>query len=248
HYGLSEFLSKRKLLFLKMSSFFFHGIIAVNFNLKNWAIKRLHCKKVIYLPNYTKIDQNIKKETVLKGVEGKKILCLANLRHQKNHFLLLEVAGKLKESNPDWTFHLVGNDSNDDYSDKLKQQIVEKGLENNVFIYGTKNDTVNIIQQSEITILTSNSEGLPVALIEYGLLSKPTVTTNVGEIPLIITNAENGFVVAIKDASDFYKKLSKLINDESLRIKLGQNLNKTILEQNSEEAVLKQYLTWVEGC
>ncbi|MBP6558201.1 MAG: glycosyltransferase, partial [Flavobacterium sp.] len=46
HYGLGEFLSKRKLLFLKMSSFFFHGIIAVNFNLKNWAIKRLHCKKV----------------------------------------------------------------------------------------------------------------------------------------------------------------------------------------------------------
>jgi glycosyltransferase involved in cell wall biosynthesis len=159
--------------------------------------------------------------------------------------LLLEVAAKLKESNPDWTFHLVGNDSNDDYSDRVKQQIREKKLENNVFIYGTKNDTVNIIQQSEITILTSNSEGLPVALIEYGLLCKPTVTTNVGEIPLIITNAENGYVVAIKDAADFYKKLMKLVNDESLRIKLGQNLNKTILEQNSEDAVLNQYLTWV---
>jgi glycosyltransferase involved in cell wall biosynthesis len=245
HYGLSEFLSKRKLLFLKMASFFFHGIIAVNFNLKNWAIKRLNCKKVIYLPNYTKIDQTIKKETILHGVEGKRILCLANLRHQKNHFLLLEVAEKLKETNPDWTFHLVGNDANDDYSQRVKQQIKAKGLEQNVFIYGTKNDTVNIISQSEITILTSNSEGLPVALIEYGLLSKATVTTNVGEIPLIITNAENGFVVAIKDAADFYNKIMKLINDESLRIKLGQNLNKTITEQNSEEAVLQQYFNWV---
>jgi glycosyltransferase involved in cell wall biosynthesis len=151
----------------------------------------------------------------------------------------------LKETNPDWTFHLVGNDANDDYSQRVKQQIKAKGLEQNVFIYGTKNDTVNIISQSEITILTSNSEGLPVALIEYGLLSKATVTTNVGEIPLIITNAENGFVVAIKDAADFYNKIMKLINDESLRIKLGQNLNKTITEQNSEEAVLQQYFNWV---
>jgi len=86
-------------------------------------------------------------------------------------------------------------------------------LSQNVFIYGTRNDTVSIIQQADITILTSNSEGLPVALIEYGLLSKPTVTTSVGEIPLIITNGENGFVVAIKDADDFYKKILKLVND-----------------------------------
>ncbi len=246
HYGLSEFLSKRKLLFLKMASFFFEGIIAVNYNLKNWAIRRLNCSNVIYLPNYTKINQNIKSETILHGVEGKRILCLANLRHQKNHFLLLEVAEKLKVSHPDWTFHLVGNDADDDYSRRVKQQIQEKGLAQNVFIYGTRNDTVSIIQQADITILTSNSEGLPVALIEYGLLSKPTVTTSVGEIPLIITNGENGFVVAIKDADDFYKKILKLVNDEGLRVTLGKNLNKTIVAQNSEEAVIQQYLDWLK--
>ena len=245
HYGLSEFLSKRKLLFLKLASFFFHGIIAVNFNLKKWAVKRLHCQNVIYLPNYTTIDNSVKKETILKGHEGKRVLCLANLRHQKNHFMLLEVAEKMKNIHPDWTFHLVGNDLNDEYSRKIKQIIEEKHLAQNVFIYGTKNDTLHIIEQSDITVLTSNSEGLPVALIEYGLLSKPTITTNVGEIPLIITNSVNGYVVPIKDSEAFFQKLLTLVNDEALRMKMGQNLNATIKEQNSEEAVLQQYMNWI---
>lgn len=245
HYGLSEFLSKRKLLFLKIASFFFHGIIAVNFNLKKWAVKRLHCQHVIYLPNYTTIDNSVKKETILAGNQGKRILCLANLRHQKNHFMLLEVAEKMKATYPDWTFHLVGNDLNDDYSQKIKQVIQEKQLTQNVFIYGTKNDTLHIIEQSDITILTSNSEGLPVALIEYGLLSKPTVSTNVGEIPLIINDGVNGYVVPIKDSDAFFQKLVTLVGDEDLRKKMGQNLNTTIKEQNSEEAVLQQYMNWI---
>jgi glycosyltransferase involved in cell wall biosynthesis len=207
-----------------LASFFFHGIIAVNFNLKKWAVKRLHCQHVIYLPNYTTIDSSVKKETILKGHQGKRVLCLANLRHQKNHFMLLEVAEKMKAIHPDWTFHLVGNDLNDDYSKKI---------------------TLHIIEQSDITVLTSNSEGLPVALIEYGLLSKPTITTNVGEIPLIITNSLNGYVVPIKDAEAFFQKLLILVNDEALRMKMGQNLNATIKEQNSEEAVLQQYMNWI---
>ena len=151
----------------------------------------------------------------------------------------------MKNTHPDWTFHLVGNDLNDDYSRKIKQIIEEKHLAQNVFIYGTKNDTLHIIEQSDITVLTSNSEGLPVALIEYGLLSKPTITTNVGEIPLIITNAVNGYVVPIKDAESFFQKLLTLVNDEALRKKMGQNLNTTIKEQNSEEAVLQQYMNWI---
>jgi hypothetical protein len=75
----------------------------VNNKLKNWAERELNCKKVIYLSNFTTIDNAINAETVLKGESGKRILCLANLRDPKNHFLLLKIAVMLKQSNPDWT-------------------------------------------------------------------------------------------------------------------------------------------------
>jgi glycosyltransferase involved in cell wall biosynthesis len=245
HHGLSESLSGKKLYVLKMASYFFKGNIAVNKNLENWAKNNLNCKNVIYLPNFTNVDIRSDENTILHGNEGKRILCLANLRFQKNHFLLLEIAEKLKVSHPDWSFHLVGNDLNDEYSKRIKTIIKDKDL-NNIFIYGTKNDTTNIIKQSEITILTSDIEGLPVAIIEYGLLSKATVATAVGEIPLLIKNDENGFVVPAKDSNRFFEVLIKIIDDEDLRKKIGENLHKTISETNSEISVLDNYLAWLE--
>lgn len=246
HNGLSEFLSTRKSVALKIASCFFKGIVVVNYQLKNWAERTLNCKNVIYLANFTTLNSSEQKETFLKGIDGKRILCLANLRFQKNHFLLLEVAEKLKESHPDWTFHLVGKDFNDDYSSKIKSEIIAKNLSDTVFVYGSKSDTQNCISQCEIAILTSQSEGLPVALLEYGLNSKPVVSTEVGEIPLIIKNGENGFIVPKFDADAFYLSLKKLIENDDLRIKLGQELNKTIITNNSEQAVIQNYTNWLQ--
>lgn len=244
HNGLSEFISSEKSFALKISSFFFKGIIVVNYKLKAWAEKELNCKKVIYLPNFTTIDNTINAETVLKGESGKRILCLANLRDQKNHFLLLKVAEKLKQSHPNWTFHLVGKDFEDDYSSNVKATIINMNLENNVFIYGSKNDIRNIINQSDIAILTSKSEGLPIALIEYGLSKKPVVSTKVGEIPLIIKDGINGFIVDVNDADLFYQKIIKLITEEDLQFNMGNSLYQTVVENNSEEGVMANYLNW----
>ena len=244
HNGLSEFLSKRKSLVLKLTSFFFKGILVVNYQLKNWALKELNCKKVIYLANFTKFNDTILKETLLNGVDGKRIICIANLRHQKNHFLLLEVAEKLQKTFPEWTFHCIGKDFNDDYSNKIKVIIKEKSL-TNVFFYGSKNDISNCIKQASIGILTSNSEGLPVALLEYGINNIPVISTDVGEIPLIIKNGVNGFIVPSKNPQLFYKSLKELITNPTSRTSFGIALNKTIIKHNSENAVLNQYIDWI---
>ena len=246
HNGLREDTSKKESFVLKVASFFFNGIVVVNYQLKNWAIKELNCKKVIYLANFTTQNAVEEKRTNLKGIDGKKIVCLANLRFPKNHLLLIDVAKRLKISNPDWSFHLVGKDYQDTYSDKLKSEISTNKLENQIYLYGSKNDTKNIINQAEIAILTSQSEGLPVALLEYGLNKKPVVSTNVGEIPLIIKNEENGFLVSKFDSNEFYASLIKLIDSKDLRIKFGNTLFETINLNNSENAIIELYSNWIQ--
>lgn len=245
HNGLSEFISNKKSMVLQFCSYFFKGIVVVNYQLKNWAEKTLHCKNCIYLPNYTILNTSEQKETLLLGNQGKKIVCLANFRFQKNHFLLIDVAKKLKISHPDWSFHLIGKDFNDDYSAKIKQAVADNILENTVFIYGSKTDTQNIIEQSDIAILTSQSEGLPVALLEYGMNKKPVVATKVGEIPMIIKDGINGRIVDNYDDEAFYHALTDLIDDQEMRIGVGNQLFETIVENNSETAVIKNYLNWI---
>lgn len=246
HNGLSEFLSTRKSMALKFASYFFKGIVVVNYQLKKWAEKTLYCKNVIYLANFTAQNQHEIKETSLKGTDGKRILCLANLRFQKNHFLLIDVARQLKISHPDWSFHLVGKDFEDDYSRNVNAAIVANNLSDTVFVYGSKNDINYIIEQSAIAVLTSQSEGLPVALLEYGLHKKAVVSTEVGEIPLIVKNGASGFIVSKFDSVAFYDSLLILIENEALRDTFGAQLYTTILENNSEKAVLKKYLNWIQ--
>lgn len=245
HYGDSEFLSKRPFLALRMTLPFFSGIIAVNQNLKRWAEQKMQFKNVIYLPNFPSKDNQVAEYTVLKGIKGKRVVALANLRLQKNHFLLLTVAKKVQLSHPEWTFHLVGKDFDDDYSRQIKDLITEFNLEKAVFIYGSKQDIKTILEQSNIAVLTSQSEGLPVALLEYGLYGKPIVVTNVGEIPLLIQDGVNGFVVETANVQQFYDSLIKLIDNKILQDDFGKALQQTILNNYSEQTVVKKYLDWL---
>lgn len=247
HYGNSEFLQSRPVIGLKVAMPFFKGIIAVNKKLKLWSEEKKLSKKVLYLPNFPSKESHISEHTFLKGTMGRRIVSLANLRAQKNHFLLLEVAKMIKKSHPDWTFHLVGKDFEDEYSQEIKSQILEFQLENSIFIYGSKQDVKNILEQSTIAVLTSHSEGLPVALLEYGWYGKPVVVTNVGEIPLLIQNGSNGFVVETNMVSSFYEALIKLLESDTLQVNFGKTLRQDIMNNYSEEAIINEYLNWVQN-
>jgi glycosyltransferase involved in cell wall biosynthesis len=246
HYGNSEFLSERPFLGLRLMSSCFEGIITVNQKLKLWSENRLHFKNVIYMPNFPSEEVQDAEPTFLKGIDGKRIVCLANLRAQKNHFMLVEVANKIKNSHPDWTFHLVGKDFEDDYSNQIANFISDLKLEEIVFLYGSKQDIGNILGQAAIALLTSKSEGLPVALLEYGWHKKSIVVTKVGEIPLVVQNGINGFIVDSNDVDLFCTNLLQLIENDTLRFDFANALHETITHDYSEKSIIKQYIIWLE--
>lgn len=245
HYGNSEFLSNRPSVALKFLTKFCNGAIAVNSKLEVFIKSELNFSNTIYLANFATIDDSQISTTKLEGVAGKRIVCLANLRAQKNHLLLVSLAVKLKASFPDWTFHFIGKDFKDETSAKIRSAIIENRLEKNVFIYGSCLDTVAILQQAEIAVLSSKSEGLPVAILEYGLVSKAVVTTAVGEIPMIIEDGKNGYLVNSDDKGEFYERLKKLIEGNN-RVQFGNNLYEKINENYGEKEVLSSYLQWVK--
>lgn len=246
HYGLSEFLDSRNTMGLKWASHMFSGIVSVNTKLKEWALRQLHCKKVVYLPNFADLGKEENRETMLAGLSGKRIVCLANLREQKDHFLLLKVASLVNEKYPDWSFHLVGKDFNDSYSQMLRDNVAAGKLSGTVFFYGSKKDIPHILDQADICILTSKSEGLPVALLEYGESAKPVVVTAVGEIPQIVRHNVNGLLVSSGAADLFCAALIALIEDVTLRIRLGNALQQEINSAFSREAIIDNYTHWIK--
>lgn len=236
HYGNSEFLKDRNYKILKKCSNYFAQIFSVNKELETWAKTNLKCKKVNYLPNFA-IKSTLPSITKLNGAKGKRIIHLANLRAQKDHLTLLSAFKKVIEIYPEWTLHCIGKDFNNQYTEAIKSKIVQLELVANVFIYGSKPDVFNILKQSDIGVLSSKSEGLPIALLEYGLAGLPVVATNVGDCKQIIANESLGQLIVPGDVSNLCQALINYISDMKTAMTKGQQLNTYVNAHFSANAI-----------
>lgn len=245
HNGLRTSVSWIDNFLISWVSFFFNNVIVVNYSLLNWAKLNLFCKKIIYLPNFTVLEKYQVPKTLLKGSAEKRIICVANLRFPKNHLFLVEVAKIINNKFPDWSFHLIGKDFQDSYSFQLKSEIKKQELKDAVFLYDSVQNVQNCITQSEIAIITSQSEGLPLVLLEYGLLEKPVIATAVGEIPKIITNEFHGYLVEKSDVVGFASYLEYLIENTEQRKYLAHNLNTKIKNEHGEQEIISQFLKFI---
>ncbi|MBB3123521.1 glycosyltransferase involved in cell wall biosynthesis [Mesoflavibacter sabulilitoris] len=237
HYGNSEFLHQRPKQVLKLCSYFFNHVFSVNQLLASWAERKLYVKSVNYLPNFS-VENKQSLVTQLKGVEGKRIVCLANLRPQKDHINLLHAFKAISHKHQDWTLHLVGKDFEDDYTQSIKQYIKDFMLSGGVFLYGSCPDTSAILKHCDIGVLSSKSEGLPLALIEYGLASLPTIATNVGQCKEVIINEQTGLLVPSENSNALSEALESYINNSSKREVLGHSLYLHIDKDFSKKAVI----------
>lgn len=227
---------------LKMGSVFFDKVIVVNHELHQWAKQNLFCKKIFYLQNFISNDitTNATSNTILEGVEGKRIVCLANLRHPKNHLFIVEVFFKSKLWEEGWTLHFIGNTNDKDYFDKLSNKISEIDLKNYIFIYGAKDDVEAILNQSQIGLLLSTFEGFPVTVLEYGKANLGVVVSNVGFNNQIIEDNKTGIVVEVNNLTQTVEALKFMASDKQIRAEYGQKLA-TFVNDNygSQKAILE---------
>ena len=117
-------------------------------------------------------------------------------------------------------------------------------MENDVIFEGQVEKVVEKIKNYEILLLTSNSEGMPNALIEGMAMGLACITTNFpsGAAYELINNGENGLIVEMNNVEQLSERLQVLINDLQLRRSIQINSAK-IREKLEKESIISQ---WVE--
>jgi glycosyltransferase involved in cell wall biosynthesis len=238
HYGNSEMLKDRKHLLLKFCSNSFAAIISVNKLLKIWAEEKLRTKKVFYLSNFVSSDKSLP-SIVLENSSSLKIICVANLRPQKDHINLLKAYKIIQERNLNVSLHFIGA-----IDDKRNTAIIESFIFDNhlndVYIYGSQTGIHQILKTADIGVLSSLSEGLPISLLEYGSASLPVICTDVGECKEVV----NGFgkIVSPKNAEALAAALLFYIENEEKRIADGMAFSAHIAENYAEDAIIPKLL------
>ena len=133
---------------------------------------------------------------------------IARVTGVKNPLRAVEIAKQF----PDAQFLIAGG------GDMLEQ--VKAQAPRNTKVLGWT-DAAKLFADSDIILSTSENEGMPIALIEAQLASKPVVATDVGGVSEVVINNKTGFVTR-KNTDELAKALEKLINSKTLRTAQGK--------------------------
>jgi glycosyltransferase involved in cell wall biosynthesis len=239
HTGSYVYLRGLKLFFLKACATYMNYIISVNEDLDFWSKTVLKNTKGSAVKNFPVFTNHLK-NTKLFGEKGNKILCLAGYREEKDHINLLKAFLVVLKKNAKCTLHLIGKNYHDVYGESIHNFIINEKLEDRVFQYDLCCDIKNILNQADIGVLSSESEGLPISLLEYGLAKLPVVVTNVGDCAAVVINKQ--VVVPPKRSDKLADAILSLINDTVLREKVASELHAEVLKNYSIERSVKKIM------
>ena len=203
-----------------------NGVIAVNRPLLEWSRNRLGIPsdRTWYLPNFSCDPEVAGLDQPLPGASGHRLACVAHLRPQKDHPTLLSAFAGVIRNVPDAHLLLIGGVSDSTYAATLQQRIAELGLASSVTWLGQRDDVPSVLAQCDVGVLSSASEGFPLALIEYGQAGLASVATHVGECPEVLDQGRAGILVPAGDPAQLTQALTQLLLRRDRRRALGEAL------------------------
>jgi glycosyltransferase involved in cell wall biosynthesis len=120
--------------------------------------------------------------------------------------------------------------------------IADAGLADRVELLGDRGDVRDLLAGSDIFVLATLSEGMPLALLEAMAEGLPAVASSVGGVPEIVQDGENGLLVPAGDAAALARALHRLMADADLRVRLGCTARRTIAEHYGLERFRSQHI------
>ncbi len=163
---------------------------------------------------------------------------VAALRPEKNVAMLLRVAKRLRETGVPAQFVIVGDGPE---RTRLHRLAKEAALEECVQFLGFRADVAELYRTLDIVVLTSRFEVLPCSLMEAMASGLPVVATNVGAVADLVEDGKTGFLTPPNDVDAFSSRLAQLIQDESLRQRMGRQARKRIESRFTVERMTKRF-------
>lgn len=149
---------------------------------------------------------------------------------EDNKFKIATLARISVQKNPE-LFNEVAEATDDNYLWIGDGELRDKLTSSNIEIAGwqLKPDGLRMLCDSDIFMLTSRWEGLPISLLEAMALGKVCIVTNVIGNKDVIVNGENGFIANNKE--EFVEIIEKLRKNPELFNKISKNARKCIEEE-----------------
>jgi glycosyltransferase involved in cell wall biosynthesis len=163
---------------------------------------------------------------------------VAALRPEKNHAMLVQAAARLAERHPDLHTLIIGEGPE---RATIEPLIAELGLSDRVHLLGNRSDTPRLLAAMDLFTLCSLNEASPVSILEALAAGTAVVSTDVGSIRETVIPEQTGLLVQSEDIEGFASAISRLLDDESARIMMGQSGRELVMRTGSLTSMVEGY-------
>ena len=172
------------------------------------------------------------------------LLSVGELNDNKNQETALRAFAKVDDERCHYV--LCGKGRN---LEMLQTLATKLGVDKRTHFLGYRKDVVDICFQSNIFIMPSKREGLPVASLEAMYCGLPLITSNIRGLVDVMENGVSGYMHAHSDINGFAESIKKLKSNDTLRAVMGKNNQETVKPyclQNTQGEVFKiiQEMEW----
>lgn len=165
--------------------------------------------------------------------------CVSRLSKEKSHPVLLDALRRLKLHNVPFHAILVGDGPE---RPNLEELCRVYQINDTVTWVGYQSHVESWLRRFDIFVLASAWEGLPISILEAMAARLPVVATQVGGTPEVVRAGETGILVPPNDPKQLAHALTSLLQDPSLRVKMGNAGYQRVREFFSAEKAVENIL------
>jgi L-malate glycosyltransferase len=164
------------------------------------------------------------------------VLHLSNLRPVKRVDLLLDAVARVRPRESFKLVILAGADFT-----PFVDHVRRLGIEDRVIVRERVTDIEDYLQAADLGLFSSETESFCLSLLEAMWFGCPSVSTEVGGIPEVMTSGKDGLLVPPGDAAALARGVETLLQDTTLRARLGRSAQRRARSHFSADEIVPQY-------
>jgi glycosyltransferase involved in cell wall biosynthesis len=165
---------------------------------------------------------------------------VANVRQSKGHEYLIRAAHRLSREYPQVRFLAVG-DVDSKLGAPLFRLVEELGLQDRFYFLGFRPDVPQILNELDMFVLPSTSEGFPLVALEAMAAAKPMVVTRSGGPQEVVEDGRTGFLVSPGSAEELADGIRRLLADPDRGRRMGQEAKAKLQREFTLARMIREY-------
>ncbi|MBQ6363452.1 MAG: glycosyltransferase family 4 protein [Lachnospiraceae bacterium] len=155
------------------------------------------------------------------GLKEKTITTVGRLDRNKNQRMLLKAFARIAENYPDYKLQIFGDGEDREILENMRSEL---GLTDRVNMPGSIRNVAEELEKTSLFVLTSDSEGLPNALIEAMALGVPSISTDTpsGGPAQLIEDGVNGLLIPPGDEDALTRAMRQMLDHPEAAARMGE--------------------------